>query len=312
MMSRKEPDVREPLLLIGEFAARSRLSPKALRLYAELGLLVPARVDPATGYRWYDPDQIDRARTVALLRHLRMPLARIAAVLEQPPAEAAEAVQAFWHEVEREVAAQAQVVAQLTQLLTGGPMIDPPAVTIRPVATRTLLSATRHVHLAQAGAVLGELLGQLRQAGPGLPGIDGCPFTVYYGAVSVDSDGPVEIVRPIADPVAAERAAAELRDVSVRDEPAHDEAFVRLTIAQSAQSAWPAQLPVLDSIEAHLRAIGRSPAGPPRMIMIADWRTAGPDDPAADLAVPLEPTAGIGGATAPAAAPAVVQAVVQA
>jgi hypothetical protein len=37
---------------IGEFARRSRLSPKALRLYNELGLLTPARVDDDSGYRY--------------------------------------------------------------------------------------------------------------------------------------------------------------------------------------------------------------------------------------------------------------------
>ncbi|HEY6275200.1 MAG TPA: MerR family DNA-binding transcriptional regulator [Streptosporangiaceae bacterium] len=35
------------VLSIGEFARLSRLSPRALRLYDELGLLPPARVDPA-------------------------------------------------------------------------------------------------------------------------------------------------------------------------------------------------------------------------------------------------------------------------
>jgi protein phosphatase len=44
------------LLTIGTFAKASRLSPKALRLYDELGLLTPARVDPVTGYRLYAPE----------------------------------------------------------------------------------------------------------------------------------------------------------------------------------------------------------------------------------------------------------------
>jgi PPM family protein phosphatase len=38
------------LLTIGAFAKASRLSPKALRLYDELGLLVPALTDPLSGY----------------------------------------------------------------------------------------------------------------------------------------------------------------------------------------------------------------------------------------------------------------------
>ena len=55
---------------IGEFARRSRLSVKALRLYDELGVLVPARVDEASGYRYYDVAQLEAARLVAMLRQL--------------------------------------------------------------------------------------------------------------------------------------------------------------------------------------------------------------------------------------------------
>lgn len=65
------------LLTIGAFAKASRLSPKALRLYDESGLLTPVRVDPVTGYRFYAPEQLEQARLVAWLRRLGMPLARI-------------------------------------------------------------------------------------------------------------------------------------------------------------------------------------------------------------------------------------------
>ena len=44
---------------IGEFARGSHLSVKALRLYDELGVLVPARVDEASGYRYYDAAQLE-------------------------------------------------------------------------------------------------------------------------------------------------------------------------------------------------------------------------------------------------------------
>ena len=61
------------LMSIGEFAGRSRLSPKALRLYDELGLLPPARVDESSGYRFYSADQLEQARLIAALRELQMP-----------------------------------------------------------------------------------------------------------------------------------------------------------------------------------------------------------------------------------------------
>ena len=67
-------------LSIGEFATRSRLSHKALRLYDELGLLTPAAVDPDTGYRSYEVAQLEQARLVAALRRIAVPLAEIKAI----------------------------------------------------------------------------------------------------------------------------------------------------------------------------------------------------------------------------------------
>ena len=51
----------DELLAIGEFSARSGLSAKVLRGYAAAGLLVPAAVDPWTGYRYYAPGQLPEA-----------------------------------------------------------------------------------------------------------------------------------------------------------------------------------------------------------------------------------------------------------
>lgn len=81
-------------LSIGEFSIETRLSPKALRLYDRLGLLRPDRVDAASGYRWYDPTQVNRARTVGLLRQLEMPLALIAQALDRSPQQAIATVRA--------------------------------------------------------------------------------------------------------------------------------------------------------------------------------------------------------------------------
>lgn len=87
-------------LTIGAFAKASRLSPKALRLYDELGLLTPARVDPLTGYRHYAPAQLERARLVAWLRRLGMPLARIREVCALDAPAAAREIRAYWARTE--------------------------------------------------------------------------------------------------------------------------------------------------------------------------------------------------------------------
>lgn len=106
------------LLTIGTFAKASRLSPKALRLYNELGLLTPARVDPVTGYRLYAPEQLDRARLVAWLRRLGMPLARIQQVCTLEAGRAAEEIRAFWAQVEADTAARRDLATFLIDHLS--------------------------------------------------------------------------------------------------------------------------------------------------------------------------------------------------
>ncbi len=74
---------------IGEIARASGLSISALRFYDGAGVLVPAEVDPTTGYRRYGDDQLRAARLVAGLRRVGMPVAgitRAVAELTDPPA----------------------------------------------------------------------------------------------------------------------------------------------------------------------------------------------------------------------------------
>jgi DNA-binding transcriptional MerR regulator len=66
---------------IGEMARDSGLGVSALRFYDRAGVLVPAWVDPVSGYRWYAPEQLDEARLLARLRRAGMPLADIRLVL---------------------------------------------------------------------------------------------------------------------------------------------------------------------------------------------------------------------------------------
>jgi DNA-binding transcriptional MerR regulator len=91
----RHEEAQVELMTSGEFSRASRLTRKALRLYDELGLLQPIRVDPATGYRFYAPAQLEQARLVAWLRRLGMPLARIRLMTELPSAQAASELAAY-------------------------------------------------------------------------------------------------------------------------------------------------------------------------------------------------------------------------
>jgi DNA-binding transcriptional MerR regulator len=73
---------RPALLRTGAFARAASLSVKALRVYHERGLLVPAVVDPETGYRAYSPAQLHDASIIRLLRDVGVSLQDIRAVLD--------------------------------------------------------------------------------------------------------------------------------------------------------------------------------------------------------------------------------------
>lgn len=67
----------DELFSIGAFALLTGLSIPALRYYDEVGVLKPARIDPATGYRRYRPAQVQEARIVRALRAIDLPIAQI-------------------------------------------------------------------------------------------------------------------------------------------------------------------------------------------------------------------------------------------
>ncbi|MBB3663376.1 DNA-binding transcriptional MerR regulator [Prauserella sediminis] len=77
------------LISIGTFARRSGLTASALRFYDDSGVLRPADVDAASGYRYYHHDQLERAVAVRRLRELDMPLVTVDQVLTADPTRAA-------------------------------------------------------------------------------------------------------------------------------------------------------------------------------------------------------------------------------
>ena len=77
------------MLKIGEFSKLSRVSIRMLRRYNEVGLLLPAEIDPITGYRYYSEDQLPAAGRITALRDMGFGLAAIEQLLatwEEPVA----------------------------------------------------------------------------------------------------------------------------------------------------------------------------------------------------------------------------------
>jgi DNA-binding transcriptional MerR regulator len=78
---------------IGTVARLAQVSVRTLRHYDDLGLLKPARVDPATGYRYYTPDQVLRLHRILVLRDLGVSLSKVGQLIDDdgrsPPVTAA-------------------------------------------------------------------------------------------------------------------------------------------------------------------------------------------------------------------------------
>jgi DNA-binding transcriptional MerR regulator len=223
---------------IGEFARDARLSPKALRLYDELGLLPPARVDEVSGYRFYEPGQLKQARLIAALRQLQVPLAEIKAILPLEPVEAADRVRQVWAATEAQHTARRALAAFVIDELRGKGSVMYEVGT-RDIPERLLLCVKRNVGGAdQAWAFGKEFIALLRQYQlPEIPGRAGAFFCIYWGEVSEDSDGPMEWCRPVP-PDEAETLAARCPELTLRAEPAHQEGFVTIGDGQIDGAEW--------------------------------------------------------------------------
>ena len=212
---------------IGEFARRSRLSLKALRLYDERGVLVPARVDQGSGYRYYDTAQLDQARLVVMMRQLQLPLAAVRELLACDRADAATRIAEHWRDAEAAHDARRELAGYLVSRLRGKRSVMYEVAT-REMPERSLLCLKRNVDEQAVWAFGKEFIGILRERPlPEMEGREGASFCIYWGWPSADSDGPVEWCKPV--PAAEAHALAEhYPELTLRTEPAHREAFVAL------------------------------------------------------------------------------------
>jgi DNA-binding transcriptional MerR regulator len=237
---------------IGEFARRSRLSVTALRLYDELGVLVPARVEEASGYRYYALSQLEQARLVAMLRQLEMPLAVIKDLLACDPADGACRIAEYWRQIEATHHMRRDLATHLVNQLSGKRSVIMYEVGTRQMPERSLLCLKRNVDEQGAWALGKEFMGIMRERPlPRLSGREGAAFCIWWGEVSADSDGPLEWCKPVPS-LQAEELASHYPELSLRVEPAHREAFVALPdgtgdnqmqwqLAWEALHAWAAE-----------------------------------------------------------------------
>jgi len=151
------------LLTVGEFSRLTHLPIKTLHHYHQVGVLVPIRVDPTTGYRHYAPEQVSSAHLARRLREVRMPLDEVRAVLAAPgPAARDAGIAAYLDRLQRELTETATAVTALRSLLS--PHQATTAITYRDFPLQPALALFADVEREQIGQWCAESYPRLMQS----------------------------------------------------------------------------------------------------------------------------------------------------
>jgi DNA-binding transcriptional MerR regulator len=273
---------------IGEFARRSRLSLKALRLYDERGVLVPARVDQASGYRYYDAAQLDDARLVVMMRELQLPLAAVRELLACDPADAAARIAEHWRDAEAAHDARRELADYLVNRLRGKRSVMYEVAT-REMPERSLLCLKRNVDVQEQFAFGKEFIAILRERPlPKIEGREGAAFCIYWSHPSADGDGLIEWCKPV--PAGEAHTLTEhYLELTLRTEPAHREAFVALPAGYGAVQ-WDLACGSLDAWvqeQAQEHEGERLALTPEDLGLRTTYLAIGPSDVGIDLAIPF-------------------------
>jgi DNA-binding transcriptional MerR regulator len=250
---------QEELMTAGRFGALTLLSAKALRIYADRGLLPPRRVDPQSGYRYYAGAQVQTGWLIGLLRSAGLSLDQISAIVEAAETDRGGAVALLdqaaaamdrRHEAHHVVLARARLnLRQETDMSTVRTAIE----TDRPV-----ISVMRRMTPGEMDQIIHDEVHRLRRiaAAAGVSAT-GDAFGVFHGPVTDDSDGPLEIVLPVDGLI---DGAEDVRGYRLAG------GQLALREAQGRETDFPEILALYDEVHAWITAGGRTPTGPPREI----------------------------------------------
>lgn len=189
--------MEQPLLTIGAFARAVGLAPSALRYYDECGLLRPAEVDEATGYRYYTPDLARRAQAVAQMRDAGVSIEAMRIALDGTIDERRKILRKVLAEQE---ALAARRTSALEDLIAGATH-DGPAASLT-VDGPELAAAIRQVRAAAEADPTSPLAGVLLDVAAGA--VDVVATNRYWMAVRTLPTSPADEVRVVISlPVAA-------------------------------------------------------------------------------------------------------------
>lgn len=166
---------------IGQLARMAGVSDRTLRYYDRIGLLTPASVDSATGYRWYGAAELTRLERIRGLRRLGLSLRQIAETVDAPDAQLRQLLAETVRTLRRDIAEMTAAVAAAEDRLAVESVILPQ---VARVGERRLRVHRLHVgHPSELAAVCGEAPTAL------LTWLTGRPVGGFATAVATPSGG---------------------------------------------------------------------------------------------------------------------------
>jgi DNA-binding transcriptional MerR regulator len=245
------------VLSIGEFAQLSGLTVKALRNYDERGLLLPAQVNPETGYRSYAGPQLRDAVTIKVLRDAGVPVATVRRALADPD-RMAELLAGFRAALAAERRAQDEALAAADRVFAG--LAEPVPVAERVAPAVHYAALVQHVEAdahtgeaaldaanERASTGLGALYEGLGMAGNPPVGPHWSSFAVVGGSGTIE----VALCWPVADPVPFD-FRVDGATIRVGTLPARRELVARWTAQGhdgAGEVAHPAVVALLEAME---------------------------------------------------------------
>jgi DNA-binding transcriptional MerR regulator/effector-binding domain-containing protein len=235
------------MIRIGDFSRLARVTIKTLHHYDEAGLLTPALVDRTTGYRYYEPGQLESLQRILLLKDLGFTLEEIRDLVGTgfDAAQVATRLDNRRHQLHAQIEVDQARLRRLDALhaaLTGShsDIRSIPAVTLREVAPVQVHFQRRRV--ARLGAEVQEMFESAEAAVARVRArADASPFLIFHDREYREADADVEACIPV-------KAGASV-GIETRIVPAASAGCVTYRGAYD-------QTPVL--YEAVLRWIGRS------------------------------------------------------
>jgi DNA-binding transcriptional MerR regulator/DNA gyrase inhibitor GyrI len=183
--------------LIGEFSLVARLSAKTLRFYHEEGILLPSRIDPVTGYRYYGEAAVDRAVAIRELRSLGFSLEAIREIFSlcEEDEDIVPFLERRGEEIAREIensrAMQGMIEEFLKRQKEMKTMNVDKNIVIKELPDLTVAGIRFKGRYDQVGKYFGPLM---RRAGKYALG---GPMTIYHDHEYRDEDADMEVCVPV-------------------------------------------------------------------------------------------------------------------